>query len=57
MLLLRTSLWLAATGLHKSSCSDSCWSVALTTHSHLALRLKKEQSYTSTPLLGLCGLF
>jgi hypothetical protein len=24
---------------------------------HLALRLKKEQSYTSTPPLDLCGLF
>jgi len=24
---------------------------------HLALRLKKEQSYTSTPILGLRGLF
>ena len=31
--------------------------VALTTHLHLALRLKKEQSYTSSPLLGLHGLF
>jgi hypothetical protein len=25
--------------------------------SHLALRLRKEQSYTSTPPLGLRGLF
>jgi len=24
---------------------------------HLALRLKKEYSYTSTPPMGLCGLF
>ena len=24
---------------------------------HLVPRLKKEHSYTSTPLLGLCGLF
>jgi hypothetical protein len=30
--------------------------VALTTHSHLAPRLKKEYSYTSTPLRGLHGL-
>jgi len=28
-----------------------------TTHPHLALKLKKEWSYTSTPPLGLCGLF
>jgi hypothetical protein len=31
--------------------------MALTTYHHVALRLKKEYSYTSTPLLGLCGLF
>ena len=31
--------------------------VAFTTHPHLAPRLKKEQSYTSTPPLGLRGLF
>jgi len=31
--------------------------VALTTHPHLAPRLKKEYSYTSTNLLGLLGLF
>jgi hypothetical protein len=31
--------------------------VALTTHPHLAPRLKKEYSYTFTPLLGLLGLF
>ena len=31
-------------------------SVALTIHSHLAPRFKKEQSYTSTPPLGLRGL-
>jgi hypothetical protein len=30
--------------------------VTLTTHPHLAPRLKKEQSYTSTPPLGFCGL-
>ena len=30
--------------------------VALTTHPHLAPRLKKEHSYTSTPLLGLGGM-
>jgi len=34
--------------------SDRC--VALATHPHLAPRLKKEQSYTSTPPLGLRGL-
>jgi hypothetical protein len=27
------------------------------THTHLVLRLKKEYSYTSTPTLGLHGLF
>jgi hypothetical protein len=31
--------------------------MALTTHSHLAPRLKKEHSYTSTPPLGLNGQF
>jgi len=31
--------------------------VALFTHPNLVLRLKKEQSYTSTPPLGLRGLF
>jgi hypothetical protein len=31
--------------------------VRLTTHPHLALRLKKDQSYISTPHLGLHGLF
>jgi len=31
--------------------------VALTTHLHLAPRLKKEYSYTSAPSLGLHGLF
>jgi len=31
--------------------------VALTTHPHLVLRLKKELSCTSTPLLGLRDLF
>jgi hypothetical protein len=30
--------------------------VASTTHPHLAQRLKKEKSYTYTPLLGLRGL-
>jgi len=30
--------------------------MALTTHPHLVLRLKKEYSYTSTPPLGLHGL-
>jgi len=29
--------------------------VALTTHIHVAPRLKKEQRYTSTPPLGLHG--
>jgi hypothetical protein len=31
--------------------------VALTTHPYLAPRLRKEYSYTSTPLLGLRELF
>jgi len=31
--------------------------VVQTTHPHLALRFKKEQSYTSTPPMGLRGLF
>jgi hypothetical protein len=31
--------------------------VTLTTHSHIAPRLKKVQSYTSIPPLGLRGLF
>ena len=31
--------------------------VALNTHPHLAPRLKKEYSYTSTPPLGFRGLF
>ena len=31
--------------------------VTLTTHRHLASRLKKEYSYTSIPPLGLIGLF
>ena len=31
--------------------------VALTTHPHLAPRLRTESSYTSTPPLGLRGLF
>ena len=31
--------------------------VALATHPHLAPRLRKEQSYTSTPPLGLRGVF
>ena len=31
--------------------------VALTTHPHLEPRLKKEQSYTSTPPLGLRAMF
>jgi len=37
--------------------AQSSWGVALTTHPHLVLRLRKEQSYTSTPPLGLHGLF
>jgi hypothetical protein len=31
--------------------------MALTTHPHLAPKLEKEWSYTSTSLLGLRGLF
>ena len=37
--------------------TDSGRGVALTTHPHLSPRLKKEHSYTSTPPLGLRGLF
>jgi hypothetical protein len=36
---------------------QSCRGAALTTHTHLAPRLKKEYSYISTPSLGLRGLF
>jgi hypothetical protein len=32
-------------------------SVAVTNHPHLAPRLKKDYSYTSTPTLGFRGLF
>jgi hypothetical protein len=40
-----------------SPCREfSGWGVALT-HLHLAPRLQKEYSYTSTPLLGLRDLF
>jgi hypothetical protein len=31
--------------------------MALNTHPYLALRLKKEESYISSPSLGLHGLF
>jgi hypothetical protein len=31
--------------------------MALTTHPHVASRLKKAQSYTSAPQMGLYGLF
>jgi len=31
--------------------------MALTTHPHLVLKLKKEESHTFTPPLDLCGLF
>ena len=34
-------------------CGSSGWGVVLTTHPDLAPKLKKEYSYTSTPLLGL----
>jgi hypothetical protein len=37
--------------------AESGQGVALTTHPHLEPRLKKEYSYTSTPPLGLHGLF
>ena len=40
-----------------SSQWNSSWGMALTTHPYPALRLKKEQSYTSTPSLGPHGLF
>jgi hypothetical protein len=33
------------------------WGMALTTNPHLALRFKKEYNYTSTPTLGLHGMF
>ena len=36
---------------------QSCEGVAFTTNPHLAPRLKKEYSYTSTSPLGLHGLF
>jgi hypothetical protein len=35
----------------------SGWGMALTTQPHQEPRLKKEYSYTSTPSLGLCGMF
>jgi hypothetical protein len=31
--------------------------MALTTYSHLELRLRKKKSYTSVPPLGICDLF
>jgi hypothetical protein len=37
--------------------TGSLLGLALTTHSHLAPRLKNEYSYTSTPPLGLHDLF
>jgi len=56
---------LTSPGAHPASCTMGTGSflgvkqqgMALTTHPHLAPRLKKEWSYTSTPSLGLCGLF
>jgi hypothetical protein len=56
----------SGSGNHRASCTMrtgslsrrySCQVVPLTTHLHLAPRLKKEWSYTSTPPLGLRGLF
>jgi hypothetical protein len=43
-------------GTRSLSWGYSSWDMALTTHLYLALRLKKMQSYTSTPPLGLHGL-
>jgi hypothetical protein len=45
------------TGTRYLSQAYSGRGVALTTHSHLQLRLKKEYSYNSTPPLNLHGLF
>ena len=53
-------------GSHTASCTTGTGSlsrgrsgrgVALTTHPHLAQRLKKEYTYNSNPLLGFHGLF
>ena len=47
-------------GAHPASCKwvpDLSRGVALTTHPHPAPRFKEEYSYTSTPPLGLLGLF
>jgi hypothetical protein len=43
-------------GTKSLSSEQSCRGVALTTHLHLAFRLKKKESYSSTPRLGLHGL-
>jgi hypothetical protein len=45
------------TGTRSFSWGYSGRSMALTTHPHLAPKLKKEWSYTSTPSLGLYDLF
>jgi hypothetical protein len=53
-------------GAHPASCTMATGPISrgysgrgveLTTHPHLVPRLKKEYSYTSTPPLGLHGLF
>jgi len=44
-------------GTASLSRGESGWSVRLTTHPHIAPRLKKEKNYTSAPFLGLYGLF
>ena len=53
-------------GAHPASCTigtgsfsrgQSGGGVALTNHYHLAPKLRKEQSFTFTPLMGLRGLF
>jgi hypothetical protein len=53
-------------GVYPASCTmgtgslsqgQSDQDVALTAHPHLAPRIKKEYSYTSTPCLGVHGLF
>ena len=39
------------------SWGQSRWGMVLTTHRHLAPRIKKKLSYTATPPLGLHSLF
>jgi hypothetical protein len=54
---LSTSTWVFLYHCVMRDCNNSTYrGVASTTHSHLATRLKKEHSYTSTPSLGFLGL-